>query len=70
MKAQTCIFKRTITSMYETGIAILNCGFGTGDVKVIIDSDGKPVPKSKCWTYELKDGPMCYLDTEYIYKGF
>lgn len=64
MKAQSCVFKRTEDSVWEDGVAVLSIGFDTSAVMSIIDSKGLTLKKTP-WNYQLKTGPLCYIDTSY-----
>jgi len=72
MKIQACKFRRTKGQailgkdvVWEDGIAFMNdaYGFDSGGVDFIVDAEGKKLKKVYDW--RLKEGPMCYIDTNY-----
>ena len=64
MKAQACKFRRAGCQTWEDGIAILDT-FDLSSVKTIVDSDGDQVPDDEGFDYQLKTGPLAYLDASY-----
>ncbi len=61
MKVQVCKFKRDKDSEWEEGLAVLK-EFDTYDVDYIIPPGDKLYPMD-VWTYKLRTGELCYLET-------
>jgi hypothetical protein len=73
MKVQACDFRMKGVKVkrigkcsdWLPGVAIMNCGFSTYDVDVIIDAHGNPIGKDDLLEYRLIEGPMSYIDVGY-----
>ena len=54
MKANACIFRRTKGAGWEVGVMI-------NEDKLIVDSNGIPVPYDQMWEYKNQEYLGCFL---------
>lgn len=63
-KFQLCQYKTKEGAAFRQGIAWLNCGFGTYDVRHIVDLETAKRAIS-VWDYTLIDTPISCIDSVY-----
>jgi hypothetical protein len=63
MLLQACTFRETKAGPEKSGVAKVKA-FGLCDIDWVVDENG--VKAKRVWDYRLVEGPMKYINTEYV----